>query len=153
MTITISLPGLDTTPADVAVGQIDQSDLSLVATDENTVAGSVTARYKIFADDAIHQTVVTMSAQLDPRAKIQRRRIVTQVDTWLKASNSVSGLDSFSPVSIVRTIILPNDIPATAALLRDLEDTLYGLSFTTLTSKVPDNDVLLALLNGKADAL
>lgn len=151
MTISYSIMGVSSSGADVTVPVIDQSHLvydKQINADPKT--NSVTHRYKdTVAGTKAHPVFVDVTIREVPAKGtfVGRRYWSITHSTWAVISDSVTGLVQYENVS--RTYS-GNDplIDMEAADLRDWDGNMYGLRWSTLTSKVPDTGHISAIDQG-----
>lgn len=148
MTHTLTIDRVSTAVADVAVPQLDQDTLSWVSTDRDDQTGQSISIYTIESGDPAYKTYVTVRSQQNPRNNSGARNASIRIDTWCRDLDSVSGLEIVKPANVVLGINLP-DMSLEAGDVMALIGNLYGVAFTSLTSKVPSLDVVTALIFGR----
>lgn len=147
MTHTLSIDRVSTAVADVAVPQLNQGSLSLISTDFNAVTGQSISIYTLASGDPAYKTNITVRSQQNPKNNSGARNISIRVDTWCRDLDSVSGIEIVKPTNVVIGINLP-DMSVEAGDVMALASNVYGLLFTSLTSKVPSLDVVTNLIFG-----
>lgn len=151
VTHTLSIDRVVTTTADVAVPQMVQSGFSLVSTTRDAAAGVIEAVYSIPTGDANYPTTIVVRTARNPKDRAGVARHLIAINTFARDLDGVTGLEVVKPISAVLTIQVPN-MSVEAADLATLIGNLYGLSFNTLTAKVPDTAVLSGLQFGLVEA-
>jgi hypothetical protein len=150
MTHTLSIDRVNDTAAAVDVPQLDQTDIGLVSVDRDTSKGSVEAVYTIPTGDSNYPTTIVVRHAVDPKDRNATARNLIAINSFARDYDDVTGEEIVKPISAVLTLQLPS-IQLEAADIAVLVGNLYGLSFNTLTSQVPDTDVLSKLLFGQVE--
>lgn len=149
MTISYSIDRASTSTADVAVPQLNQGSFSLESTDVDAAKGVAEARFTIPTGDPVYKTSVVANLSWDPRNPQGNRRALIAINTWSRESDSVLGTEKVQPFTAQMTLNWRGRVEE--ADLAAIVGNLYGLSFNTLTSKIPDTAVLTKLLFGIPD--
>jgi hypothetical protein len=147
VTHTLSIDRVSTAVADVSVPQLVQADFSLVSTDFDAQTGQSISIFTLASGDPAYKTTITVRSQQNPRNNSGARNASVRIDTWCRDLDSVSGLEVVKPCNVVLGINLP-DMSLEAVDVMMLVGNLYGLAFTSLTSKVPSTDVMSNLMFG-----
>lgn len=147
MTITYSIDRVSTTTADVAVPQLTQAGFSLVSTSRDVNSGVNESWYSIPTGDPLYPTTIVVRHAKNPKDKAGVRRLTLAINTWAREVDSVSGAETVNPISAAMTLQVPS-ATVEAADIAALIGNLYGLSFNSLTTKVPDTAVISGLLFG-----
>lgn len=141
MTISYDLLRVSTTTADVAVPQLDQATLSEVSRSINPSDGSGTIIFTIKTGDNVHKTNIVSSIGATSRGS-RSYRCTIAINTWAHSSDSVTGQEAWSEISVVLNCNIPKDVRVEAADLLALIGNTYGLTFTALSTKVPNSAVV-----------
>jgi len=140
MSLTYTIDRIGGTPADVSVEALTQADFVLVRTE--TVPNGTRSTYAVASGDPSHPTTLVIQSTMNPKGNGGQgvRSATFALNSWSRvASSDASVADVLSPVSAVIAFNLPADIPLEIADVRNLVQNLYALTWSTLTSKVPDN--------------
>jgi hypothetical protein len=151
MAITYSIDRVSTNVADVAVPQLAQSTFSLVSTTRDAAAGTSESIYSVPTGDPLYPTTIVVRFAKNPKDRNGTRRLTLAINTFAREVDSVSGVETVNPISAALSLQVPA-ATVEAADLAALIGNLYGLSFNTLTAKVPDTTVISELLFGITQA-
>lgn len=149
MTIAYEILRISTSTADVAVPQLTQANLKEVSRNDDESKGIVLVTYTIPSGDNIHRT--TLNSRIEDPKGAKQQRCTLALNSYAHSTDSVTGAEVWSPISAVLTLNIPKDVQVEGADVAALIGNLYGLTFNTLTSKVPDTAVIDNFRFGQVD--
>lgn len=149
MTITLSIDGVGGTPADVAVKEPVRTNFKEVSQQATASGGFVTTYVDTTSPSSAPRTLVVRS-NLDG-SKVRHSSLT--LNTWARSVDSGTGLVLLEPISFVLAVNHSAKIDIEAGDINDAIMNLYGFTFLTLTSKVPDTAQAAKLLFGITNIL
>lgn len=139
MSTTVELVNIPTNPVDVSVHRFTAGDFKLRSSGINA-SGAVYGEYIFFGGDPTVETTIMLTASFDKdgtkRSSLRLR--TTQVVT----TDSV--VTETKPVDVIVTWVTPGLYEDPTAIMKMIGAS-FGLTFGTLSTKVPQNEVVNAL--------
>lgn len=146
MSHSYNIVGTGGTPADVAVEPIDQSHLKWRGT-EKLQDGTTIATFVLDTSDSQEEVLVTVRMKDIPgkgtRPTVRQSTITLYA--WAHDVDSVSGVIFSNPVTGGFFLNIPI-MGLEVADLSIMAKNIFSLTYTTLTSKVPDTGILAKFL-------
>lgn len=153
MTHTLSIDRVSTSVADVSVPQLTQANFRLMSTQRDVASGVTESWYSLPSGDPAYPStiVVRVAKPVGKNAASGQTRAMIAFNTYARDEDSVTGEVVVRPISTSLNLHLP-PMSLEATDLLNLVGNLYGLSFNTLNTKVPDTAVMANLLFGLTEA-
>jgi hypothetical protein len=148
MTITYSLDHVPSSTESVLVEVAPKSEFTLVSSDIDPKTGAVTTTYQLASGDNAWPATVVYQSVLQDRPTGKVRFVSVTFNTWARASNDVSGIDTVKPVSAKASFTMPGDMTIEVADFDDLIGTLFSFQFASQSSGARNTGYISKLLYG-----
>jgi len=153
MTTTYSIDAMSGTGADVSMEKL--ADASFAEQITEVIPNGQRTTYLLPTSDDKHQVRLVIQSKLDKNGNGGQgvRTALIALNSWVRVQNT-DQKDELSPISTVLTINFPIGTGLPAAFVRSQLEILYSTTFSTLTTKEPDNNRLTSLvLHGLTDVM
>jgi len=148
MSQSYSIDHLVTSVEDVSVEVAAKSELSFSNSGIDN-SGLPFATYSLASGDNAFPATVTFKSGIQPRKNAGSvRYIAVQFNTWATKTDSVSGVDTKSPLQAQVSFTLPTDMTIETADMDDLVGNLFSFLYPSVTTKVRSTAWLSKLLYG-----
>lgn len=147
MTTTVSLANMPSSPTDVAVNFLNQSNL--VRRNLTANSSGISAEYVYAAGDPTLETTVLVSTQANANSNSLRTSISLKTVQTVTIDSVVT---EQAPVIVSMAWTTPGPTEDTAKILAML-GTLFGLAFNGVTTKVPNTGIIDKTNRGIVDHL
>lgn len=144
MATVYSIDHVGGTEADVSVAKLSETSFRDKGT-EVLPNGARRTTATIAEGDDIHRATVVSQTIDNPKGLGGKgqRSFTLSFNTWARVTVD-DVLSDIQPVSLMLAVNLPSSVSVEIADVRQALENLYGLTYTTLTVKEPDNERLSA---------